>query len=364
MDAKFNYTELSVTLQNGSIIYLLGMDSDKREMDKVLGQKFKLAVIDEAGSFRQDLREICYSKLKPACADLNGQIVIIGTPQNVTKGLFYDVVWGKTEPGWEVHKWSAFDNPFMAAQWEKEIRELAEVNPRIADTPWFKQNYLGLYVVDVDALCYRFNPDINLVAEKDIPELEHYVLGVDLGYTDASAFSLMGYRSDSKNLYIVKTVKESELIISEVAEKIQYFMKRYNPYKIIVDNASKQAVEELKQRFLLPLTPADKTGKANFIEIMNNDFVCGNILISESCQPLIEEYQNLIWDDLASKRQEHPNCENHLCDASLYAWRFCYQFVSTLRKAPLTEEQVVDSWEDKMISQLTSEGDGEWWEKY
>lgn len=313
LGAVFNHTELSITLPNGSIIYLLGMDSDKREMDKVLGQKFKLVIIDEAGSFRQDLKEIVYSKLKPACADLKGQIYMIGTPQNFTKGLFYEVVWSKIEAGWDVHQWSAFDNPYMVDTWQTEIEEMTAVNPRVVETPWFKQNYLGQYVVDTNALCYRYRPDVNLVKAQTIGKLDHYVLGIDLGYEDATAFSLLGYNDRGGKLYVVHTSKEKRLNLTQVASRINWYKDRYNPYKMIVDNAAKQAVEEIKQRFKLPLEPADKAGKADFIEIMNNDFVAGNILISDACADLTIEYENLIWDDNSSKKQEHPNCENHLC---------------------------------------------------
>lgn len=360
LGANFNHTELSITLPNQSIIYCLGMDSSPDEMDKVLGQKFKLAVIDEAGSFRQDLREIVYSRLRAAVSDLDGQIVMIGTPQNFTKGLFYDVVWAKTEPGWKVHTWSAFDNPYMVKQWERDIKEMTDANPRVVETPWFKQNFLGQYVVDQSALCYRYSNDRNRVPARDVPDTPNTVLGIDLGFTDATAFSLLGYRGDAKKLYVLHTSKEKELTLTQVAERIQWYINRYKPYKLIIDNAAKQAVEELKQRFLLPLTPADKTGKADFIEIMNSDFIAGNIVVSDACTDLIDEYSNLIWDDKSKKKQEHPNCENHLADATLYAWRYCYQYISELPKAVPTEEERVQRWEEEI---LEPKGEKEWWEK-
>ena len=360
--AIFNHTELSITLPNGSIIYLLGMDSDKREMDKVLGQKFKLAIIDEAGSFRQDLREIVYSKLKPACADLRGQIYLIGTPQNFTKGLFYDVVWAQTELGWEVHKWSAFDNLYMADVWQREIDEMTAANPRVVETPWFKQNYLGQYVVDTEALCYRYRPDVNLVKSSTVSKFDFYVLGIDLGYEDATAFSLLGYNDKGGKLYVVHTSKEKHLTLTQVASRINWYQDRYAPYKMIVDNAAKQAVEEIKQRFTLPLVAADKAGKADFIEIMNNDFVAGNILVSDACSDLTVEYENLIWDDNSAKKQEHPNCDNHLADATLYAYRYCYQYIKGVAKVvKKSDVEKVLAWEENIFNK--KEETTQWWEK-
>lgn len=363
LGCSFNHSELSVTFPNGSIIYSVGMDSSPDEMQKALGQKFKLAVIDEAGSFRQDLREIVYSILKPAVADLQGQIVLIGTANNVTKGLFYDVVWSKEEPGWSVHSWTAFDNPYMAKQWQHEIDTFKETNPRILETPWFKQNYLGEYVVDETKLVYKYSK-ANVISKTEIPELHNYVLGIDLGYNDATAFSLLGFREDGRKLYVVHTSKETKLTLTQVAERIEWYLKRYQPYKLIVDNAAKQAVEELKRRFSLPLTAADKTAKADFIEIMNNDFIAQNISVSDACIDLDEEYLNLIWDDRSEKKQEHPNCENHLADATLYAWRYCYQYVfqPAVKKIKLTDEEKIHEWEEAQSETLLNPKENPWWE--
>ena len=97
---------------------------------------------------------------------------------------------------------------------------------------------------------------------------------------------------------------------------------------------SKQAVEEMRRRHDLPLTPAEKTGKADFIEIMNGDFVSGYIKVhKKAALPLIEEYGQLIWDDRSHRKEEHASCPNHCVDAALYAWRHCYQWLSEVRGA-------------------------------
>lgn len=362
---EFNKSELTVTLPNGSVIYLMGMDSSDEEKEKALGQKFKQVVIDEAGSFRRDLKEIVYGVLKPACADLRGQICIAGSPQPLTSGLFYDVVEGGSEPGWSKHRWTAFDNPYIRERWQEEIAELTASNPRIVETPSFKRNFLGEYVVDTERLVYRYQEETNKISKKDLPLLVNFVLGIDLGFNDASAFSVLGYDDQAKKLYVVETYKESGLIITEVARWIKHFENKYNPYKMVIDNASKQAVEELKQRYGIPLHPADKSGKSDFIEIMNAEYICGNIMVSDSCESLTDEYENLIWDDKREIRQEHPNCENHLCDATLYAWRYCYQYANQPKiLAPKkTVDEQADLWLENEIESHALKQPKEWWEK-
>ena len=41
---------------------------------------------------------------------------------------------------------------------------------------------------------------------------------------------------------------------------------------------------------------------------------------------LRQEWDSLVWED-ANKEDEDPRCENHLSDATLYAWRYCYNYL-------------------------------------
>ena len=86
---------------------------------------------------------------------------------------------------------------------------------------------------------------------------------------------------------------------------------------------------EMRRRHDLQLTAADKTGKSDFIELMNAEFTMGRIkLAAGECQPLSDEYGELIWDPRSPRREEHPACANHCTDATLYAWRHCYAYLS------------------------------------
>ena len=78
---------------------LVGADSNEDERQKLLGQKFVLVVIDEAQAFGIDLRQLVYGVLKPAVADYRGTIILTGTPGNLIKRLFFDLITGK-EAGW------------------------------------------------------------------------------------------------------------------------------------------------------------------------------------------------------------------------------------------------------------------------
>ena len=91
----------------------------------------------------------------------------------------------------------------------------------------------------------------------------------------------------------------------------------------------------MRRRHELPLRAADKTGKSDFIEIMNGEFIQARIkLHSTRSSQLADEYAGLIWDERSVKREEHPNCANDLADAVLYAWRLCYSYLSVAVDPP------------------------------
>lgn len=366
--AKLNKTDLTYTLPNGSVIYLLGADADEDEKEKLLGQKYKLVVIDESASYSVDLRDMVYRILKPAMADLMGTIVMIGTPGNVTRGLYFDITTG-AEKGWSVHKWSALDNPHISRLIRDEMNELIANNPAIVETPLWKQMYLGEWFIDSDKLVYKYSDLRNRVLE--LPRLKgrsewRYVLGIDLGFEDASAFSVCAYNEYDPTLYVARTFKKSKMDITDVANKIKEIQGVYPIHKFIVDGANKQAVEEIKKRHGIPLEAAEKQGKADFIEIMNSELIQGKIKVVASGDEggLVEEWQTLVWDEKSDKRVENPACPNHLSDATLYPWRYCYNYLSQRfepKPEPTSEKAVDDFWEKE--SARMGKRARPWWER-
>lgn len=356
LNATFNETLLTMTFPNGSVVYLVGMDADERDKEKALGQKFKCAVIDEAASFTINLRELAYGILKPALSDLRGQLYMIGTPSNFIKGLFFEVTEGK-EPGWSLHKWSAFDNPFQVEAWKTELAEIERDRPLFKETPLFKQHYLGQWVIETDKLVYKFNQDKNLFDKRPDslrPEGWSYVLGVDLGYEDDSAFALCAFHEHHPVMYVIQTFNKKHMDITDVASKIKEFQASFEIGKVIIDGADKQAVEEMKHRHSLTLDPAEKTGKSDFIELLNAELIQGNIKINAKCTNLINELSGLVWkttgDVIDIPRKEHPALPNHLCDAFLYAWRYCYQYMFE----PIKKSAVIGTkaWHDEQNEKM------------
>lgn len=360
--AKFNETELTITFDNNSIIYVLGVDDSEAEKDKLLGKKYALAVIDEAASYTIDLHNLIYKVLKPAMSDYGGTICLIGTPDDRKAGLFYDLTKDipvqpptrRAVAGWSVHTWSTQDNPYMAAAWAETIRDLETADPHVREQSWFQQHYLGKWVADENNKVYRYDSERNAWDgnRKDYGWRRwNYVLGIDLGFEDATALVLLAYHENDPHVYIMKADKRKRITISEAAAWIREWMDYYPIDIMVVDGANKQAVEEMVKHHGLPLQAAEKSDKVAFIRIMNSDFISGKIKVwVDNCQPLVEEYDKTIWSKRHLEKgiykedgMYHPDA----ADAALYAYRYCYHYAWTPVPKPLNIEQQVQKQKDE-----------------
>ncbi len=166
LGASFNQTDLTMTLPNGSVISVTGADADEKEMNKLLGRKFRLVCIDEASMYTVDLRNLVYGILGPAMVDPNdndesGTICLMGTASDFPRGLFYDITTGE-EKGWKLFKWAASDNPYVAKKWAEALEKIRLERPAYMETPQYKQWYLNQWVIDEEKLVYRFEMARNL----------------------------------------------------------------------------------------------------------------------------------------------------------------------------------------------------------
>jgi len=354
---RFNETELVATMPNGAQIYVGGADSSQEEWRKLLAGKWRKVHVDEAQAFiHMDLSRLVYETFKPAVADYRGSIGLSGTPGVLARGLFFDVTQLR-EKGWSVHSWLTSDNPYMADKIAAEIAELKALKPGVELTPWFRRNYLREWVIEESKLVYRY-----LIGRNDFDELPkyttgdwHYVNGADLGHTDATAWVDCAYHDNDPCLYILSAEKETGLDVTAVARRTKAKMHSRDYDAMVIDNANKQAVEEMVKRHEIPWRAADKTGKSDFIEIMNGEFITGRIKLQSgsACDALRREYSDLIWDDTKDKRQEHSACENHCTDAALYAWRYCWQYLN--KELPTPPQRGSMAWQQVQDEEMRAE---------
>lgn len=326
LGAAANSSELTLTFPNKSTIYLSGA-KDASEIDKFRGMHLKITIIDEAQAFRSYLVDLIDEILVPASYDYNGQIIMIGTPNAACSGAFYDSCFDRGRmKGWSVHKWTITDNPFIKIKSGKDpeqiIQEELKRKGLPEDDPAHLRENRGLWIRSDDSLVYKINVDRNVTSE--IPNNLIYVLGVDLGFEDADAISIVGYNPHDPVSYVVDCFTKNKMTISDLAKVVQQYISKYDPVKCVIDagGLGKKISEELQQRFSIPFESAEKTRKQEYIELMNDALRTGRLKILQGL-PLIEEMQLLQWsyNSERDKRIEDPRFPNHLTDATLYAWR-------------------------------------------
>jgi hypothetical protein len=366
IEAHLNEQEMTCTLPNGHVIYVMGMDSQNQIKDRARGGGYATVAVDEAATFVLALDAIFAEVIEPAVADVMGTIILAGTPGYVKVGMFFritgaeehnkpkpdrwNVVDTATASTWSVHRWTGFENPYMKKQISELISAKLAINPAIELLPSFQREWRGLWVLDDSKLVYRFDPIRNTFTA--LPELPpegwHWGLVADMGYRpDPVAMGVLAWHDYEKKLYGRAMTQKLGLLTDGIVGLAHGFEKTYRggaPFDFyVIDGAEIRAVEEMRRRHNLPWKAADKRGKSDFIEMMNSDWLLGRILTHATdcswekeetitCATLAEEYTQLVWDlkELeVGNRVESAACANHGTDVMLYGWRYAYPYLST-----------------------------------
>lgn len=361
--AKLNINELTCTLTNGSIIQLGGA-SDSGEIETYRGTKTPLAVIDEAQSFRSYLHTLIEDIFDPQTMDYgdDGQIYMTGTPNASCFGFFHDVMnnEGKASKGWSQHHWTVLENVHQPdpAGWLRKKRErqgIKETDPR------YMREYRGLWVRDTSGLVYQIENE-NLIPE--LPEADDwaFVLGLDLGFVDATAFCVQAYSVDLGVACVLDSWQRTGMLTGDVAQEVDDLRSRIDFEAIVADvgGLGKPYAEEMIQRWGIPVEAAEKQHKATAIENLNSDLRRKKALIVEPRNTdLVYDARLLQWnyDKLdQSKGKLIPRLKlevddrtpDHLTDAWLYGYRKCRQYLYEPGERTRTARELEDQFEDDL----------------
>lgn len=387
LDARFNETELSVRLPNESVLRLNGADK-LGEAKKKVGDKLDSGDVDESQLYPEDvLRALCEDILGPALEDLDGELCLFGTPGRRMTGFWWELTRDdgvEPLPGWSVHRWSVLDNPcfprwagkphwkLLAIEWLKALKASKQWAD---DHPTYMTEWLGRWVNDVGSLVYKYDPLRNGF-DGTLPPLPEgkrwrYAAGSDLGKRDAFAIVVWAYCSALKPAYEAFSYSESGLNTDQWEEKWEHVTRVFNPYVIRVDTGglgsviidtikAKRATEPGK--LWLPLEAAEKNEKAAHQQLMNNEFLAGNLFVNRN-GPYARELSTLAKDP-DDPDKEDERYANHVCDGGLYGFR---QLLRTHFKERPQEPDTdkpkdfdADAYRARVAKQMTG-GKEPWW---
>ncbi len=328
LNLKFGESSLTVTHPNGAKLRLMGADLSNF-IRRLRGRKFAGVAIDEAQEFSDHIRELIDDILTPSIADYSdGWLAVTGTPGAVPHGLFFEIT-QENQGGYSNHKWSILDNPYMPDAY-KFIEDLKARRNWADDNPTLRREWRGEWVLDVNSLWVQYNEKIN---HYDILPTEHkwaYVMGVDLGYNDADAIAVLAWSETSPTTYLVEEIIKQKQGISSLIAQIESVQKKYNAYKIVLDEGGlgKKIAEDLRQRFGCPIEPADKAHKQSNVEFLNDSMRLGKFKAHSASRFAKDSYLVQIdWDKSTPNRiivKKKPHSD--IIDAVLYAFRESYSY--------------------------------------
>lgn len=381
LGAKFNHQDLTMTLPNGSRIELGGAN-DESEIERYRGVTVPLIVLDEAQAFRPYLQRMVEEILQPALIAMNGRLVMIGTPNSTCTGFFHDATTGAA-PGWSLHHWTIYNNPFVphAGAWLEE--HVLKARRITRDDPAFQREWLGRWIRDSSGLVFPV-PEFALI--DDLPEADDwsFVLGVDVGYVDACAFVTQAYSVERKMVVTVESHQKTELIPTAICVEIDKLGDRYDYESIVIDpgGGGKLVVEELKQRYGVPAKVAEKRAKMAAIENLNGDLRSGGLkIVRDGNEDLLHDLSLLQWDySKVAKKGGHgghiskdlvridDRTPDHLADANLYAYRECMAYLHEDEELPPTvgSKAWTMAQESALKAAMTKKAAGPqgfWWEQ-
>ena len=107
----------------------------------------------------------------------------------------------------------------MRVQFLEQIAEIERDRQLFKETPQFVRDYLGQWAVASNRLVYRYGAVRNGIEESAVPmsRIKAWVIGVDFGYDDPTAFAVGGWADYDPTLYIVREAPKRKTIEDEMA---------------------------------------------------------------------------------------------------------------------------------------------------
>ena len=343
--------------ENGSRIIIVAADEDT-----VRSYTADMIIEDEAAM----VPDAVYEAMEPMLLVSEGQHILLGTPKGMKKHHFSDIWHDTDKSGWDRYEVNAWQNPRVP---RTTLQALKEEKERLGRLWWFQQEYECSFVAAAQGLVYPYESKKNAtLALKRDDRWWQYVLGIDYGYSDSTAFVVMGWQKDDPNIYVVETLEQRGLLAPEAAEIALALTKKYPFARMVGDMGGfgKGYIEEARRRFKLPIVAADKNNKRGYIELMVSDLKAGLLKVFPGNEALVDEWQKLPWDE--EREMPADGYKDHLSDAALYAWRAACHYLEEIRKAkpvagtPEAYQLEADSIFDERMRDIT-QSKRDWWEE-
>jgi hypothetical protein len=324
-----------------SRIEVLGFNT-RKDAERARGRKFRLVWIDEAQLAPAWFAKLATAAIMPTTLDYRGQVYATGTPAEVAEGFFFDAChnaeWSSQ------HHWTVNQNPFYVRAGRDGLAEARAMYALDENSVTYKREWLGIWIVDPDALVY-YIPD-NAIVPAYGNAWHANVIGLDLGWKDHDAISVMGVeplRQWSRLRHMeTKGQQTNHQLFRRILElAVQFPCADGSPPTVVYDpagHATRKTIETFRSDApKIHWVQADKPQKVQFIEWLNNDLREGRTFV-ETGNLMIKEAKRLRWKRPGKVAEDADHSDPG--DAWLYAWRHARDMLRELPKEvqPIAED--------------------------
>lgn len=383
LGAEFHSGKLRAVWPNRSVLRLAGA-KDKSQAETLRGFAYDLLVIDEAGSIDPVVMRYVVREILPAAlGERRGSLLIVGTPNPSCSGWFHDMT-NREPTRASIHRWTQRQN-VMFPRWahikdpdarEREIEaflaEEREVHGLSESDPEYQREYCGIWARDETLFIFRITPECLAFPPKEAKL--RYVLSIDLGWEDFTAWELVGYDAHMQKMWEVDSQGDQHLTMDEIGARTVGYMEEYRLDKIVVDAAGAGKIVqetialEYARRHGVPCEAAQKQKKAAFMKYAASDMRTGRAhLLPDGVAA--DQLSSMEWDD-RRLREKEPKEGTRIdnADAWLYGYRECYHYIHEPREdVPEVGTAERLNWEMSKHEQheaemMDQEQRQEWWE--
>lgn len=304
-----NNSNMIITLPNGSEIIFLGLD-DETKLLSISG--ITCVFVEEVFEVPKDIVEQLNLRLRGGSK--NKQILMAWNPININSWLYS---FTKNLPEDAIYIHSTFrDNPFLDAQYIKQLENLYKTNPAKArvfcDGEW-GVNPEGLVLTNWTK--QEFDP-------MELAQTLEHRAGMDLGWVDKSAIIDSLYDRENKTIYVFNEFYKSGCQLSELATKIKEM--NLQKCKIRVDAAEPRSIQYFKNEGInaTPCSKGNDSVKAGLMFLQDH-----KIIVHPKCNNLITELENFsyIKSKITGEWTDDTTHEfSHAIDALRYAYSDIY----------------------------------------
>lgn len=309
-DLRYYSGKSEIKLWNKTI-HIIGADDERAEA-KIRGPTFEGAYVDEVSI----IPESVFRMLKSRCAMGDSKIFGTTNPDSPYHWLKRDILDGN--PDVKSWQFTLDDNPQLKDE-EKEYLK------RQYKGIWYQRFIEGKWVQAEGAIYDFFDESIHCI---DFPPIgKSYVVGIDYGTTNPTAFVLLGHNPCvypnlwvEDEYYYDSRVKQRQKTDSEYAEDLQKFIGNRHISFYYVDPSAASFKAEMRKVGFDNIIDAENEVNDG-IRFVSNYLALGTLKICRKAKHLIKEMQSYVWDAKSVvKGEDRPLKENdHALDALRYA---------------------------------------------